>query len=73
MCKEWFAIYNIPPLTNLQESMEVIQLADSIVDKYIDQLTEEGNTTYSRRLILEFGSAMGKAFKSILEGQWQYS
>jgi hypothetical protein len=70
--ENWFARNKTPEFTSTDEAIGMISAADGLVDIYLSQLAVD-NSTYSDYLILEFGSAIGEAFKMLFLGEWQYS
>jgi|GEM_PF-2359066 len=70
--EDWFLNNKTPKFATTHEAIGLIQAADPLVDIYQRQL-EEAGATYSDRLILEFGSALGEAFRLLFIGEWKYS
>lgn len=70
--EDWFLNNKTPKFATTHEAIGLIQAADPLVDIYQRQLKEE-NATHSDQLILEFGSAIGEAFKMLFIGGWKYS
>ena len=70
--KEFFVNNKTPEFTSTVEAGAMISAADPLVDIYVQKLTAEG-VTYSDQLILEFGSALGEAYKMLFLGEWNFS